>query len=719
MQKSQRKIGLISGFTAVFLFTLTVLLWADTLYKIYNRPLPLMDYVPQEIGIGDYLYPSLEANDCRSCHGVSLADRHHYSELALVSGMCTPCHDLTTSPPYVAIERDCAVSGCHSAADLGPLNALRDHSNGWHHYTEFSYFDKCTACHDSDLIDHIADDRYIPGPYPPTILIEPRPFWCGNCHWEQPVIANTTSAGWTNGDPQTNNPSALGEMANAGHPSTFDHNDLSTDYSVEGSTPGPWNDYYEYNRKIESNYDTHHMLSNGNVSTDCERCHRVDPDDPSWNPNDNEWILYCETCHNKANMHVIEPHVGLSGTGNPPAVTGWEAVGFHVPDTDNTDTTDVAPTTSRQFNTNETCSSCHVSYVPPGPLSPPPAVAKITDITPAVGTWDDDITLTGAHFGSELTPDRSVQITSTSAWDWSQVSISSWADTQIEFTIPNGTLASGNYYIWVETEIGNSNVVDMVLVRSSDFSVDSIAPTTGLCRAIITVSGVFAGRDFAYGTSGFGSYISVQIVGPSGTYNASAYGSWTATDFKFRLGDVFEDTDDDYLRDPTEPLNRLCEGFPLGAYDIFVKEIHYQDMDGSSHYNEGDGILKVETIGQASFILEGGLALYAVSPLHIERSHYCPNGTLINGVAKIYGSGFGATREDGMVYIGTGPMYASDKGFALNRVAWADNLIKVGVDVPLGAKGKWLYLWVEKDGHKTDASYCFPGIHILTSETCP
>jgi hypothetical protein len=111
--------------------------------------------------------------------------------------------------------------------------------------------------------------------------------------------------------------------------------------------------------------------------------------------------------------------------------------------------------------------------------------------------------------------------------------------------------------------------------------------------------------------------------------------------------------------------------------------------------------------------------LYLIQPRIVERSHYCPDGNLINGVAKIYGWGFGAAQENGTVYIGTGPMYASDTGLALNRLVWSSNLIKVGVDVPPGARGMTLYLWVEKNGQKTDASYGSPGIQVLTSETCP
>lgn len=85
----------------------------------------------------------------------------------------------------------------------------------------------------------------------------------------------------------------------------------------------------------------------------------------------------------------------------------------------------------------------------------------------------------------------------------------------------------------------------------------------------------------------------------------------------------------------------------------------------------------------------------------------------------IYGWGFGATQKNGTVYIGTNPMYVSDAGLALDRVVWGDDLIKVGVDMPPRAKGMTLYLGVQKDGRKTDASYGWPGIDILTSETCP
>jgi hypothetical protein len=49
----------------------------------YNRPLPQLDYAPQEIGTDDTRYDFLTTADCRDCHGDSLADRHHYTSVEL------------------------------------------------------------------------------------------------------------------------------------------------------------------------------------------------------------------------------------------------------------------------------------------------------------------------------------------------------------------------------------------------------------------------------------------------------------------------------------------------------------------------------------------------------------------------------------------------------------------------------------------------------------
>jgi hypothetical protein len=726
-----KKNKLFAGAAVALLLVTAGLAWAYTPNKIYNRPDPLMDYVPQEIAIGDYLYPSLGENDCRFCHGNSLADRHHYSEIALSQGLCTPCHEITTTPPYVTVTRDCTTSGCHSTADLGPLDASAAPPNGWHHYTQESYVDQCIACHDPGVLDRVVDDDAVPfAMYPPSV-VTPTPFSCEDCHWEQPVIANTI--GWQNGDPQSTNPYAVANMAGAGHPSTFDHNDPYTAYSMDGSTAGNWNDYYEYGKKIESNFDTHHMLFTGNVSTDCERCHSVDPDDPSWNPGNPELIRYCETCHDIATLHAIEPHVGTGGTADVPAVNGWEAVGFHVPDTSNTNTADVAPTTYRNFTSNQQCYGCHGNDLPEWLPEAPVAQPTITDIEPQLVACDGYVTLTGNHFGEVKTSQRSVQMAPSGTMTYTEMPILSWTSTQIEFQIPCWVYATGNYKIVVDTETGPpSNVVPLVL--TSGATVTNLSPNTGLCREIVTVNGSdFGGaRDYVQGGTNSGAIRVVQVVASSGTYQATVYGSWSATSFQFRFGDFFEDSNGNFVRDG-EPLLKQCEDLALGTYSVYVRTIFYED-DGSGFFDAADTINQITISDPVYFTLEDGLALYAVFPSQIERSHYCESVGIDgnenniceggetcyaqNGIAKIYGFGFGPSQDDGKVFIGTGGMYNTDTGLELHRVVWSSLLIKAAIDVPGGAKGLPLYLWVSKGGQKTDATYGYPVITIKTTEHC-
>jgi hypothetical protein len=408
--------------------------------------------------------------------------------------------------------------------------------------------------------------------------------------------------------------------------------------------------------------------------------------------------------------------VGIGGTP-PLAVNGWEAAGFHVPDTSNTDTTDVAPAVYRTFEPNEQCFGCHQGVLPAWVPDGPENVPAITDMTPQVSACDGYATLSGVNFGDQQTQQRTVQVKRTSGGSWWVVPALSWASTEIAFQIPCWTFALGNFYVTVETEVGLSNVA--VLTLTSKGSVNAISPSTGKCREIITVNGTGFGdsQDTISGT--FGIYKAVQFASASATYTASAVGAWSGTVFRVRFGDLFEDKDGDLLRDPSEPLLRQCEDMALGTYPVYIKAIYYEDTDSSGNYSEGDPICREIYSDLQYFTVEQGPALYLIQPGIVERSHYCPDGTLVNGVVRIYGWGFGPDQGDGKVYIGTGPMYTSDTGLALERLVWASDVIKVGVDVPSGAKGMSLYVWVEKDGRKTDASYGWPGIQILTSETCP
>lgn len=276
-------------------------LWG--LDAVYNRPLPKMDYAPQEIGMYDTRYDELSAADCRACHRNSLADRHHHTSLVLEQHTCSiesgGCHELLPDPPSVVVIRDCTTSGCHNWNDV--LGGY-----GWHHNTDLSAPESCVSCHNPNLVGPIGP--FVPFiEYPPSV-VTPTPFMCENCHWEQDVVHR----GWTEGDPAPSEP-------DAGHPSTYHHYD-------------PWGNflgYHEYGRPILDNDDTHHMAFKGDIASQCATCHSKDPNDSSWDPYDPELIRYCEICHDQASLHTIFPHVGPPGTGGGIAVYGWEATGFH------------------------------------------------------------------------------------------------------------------------------------------------------------------------------------------------------------------------------------------------------------------------------------------------------------------------------------------------------------------------------------------------------
>ena len=138
------KKTLLFSAVAVVLAVMTVAT-ASALLDTWNRPNPLMDYVPQEVGIYDTRYDNLGELDCRACHGDSLADRHHYTEIVLRDRLCTPCHEIIPDPPGVVVIRDCSASGCHSWDDV--------YVNGWHHDTDLSASDNCVACHDASEMD--------------------------------------------------------------------------------------------------------------------------------------------------------------------------------------------------------------------------------------------------------------------------------------------------------------------------------------------------------------------------------------------------------------------------------------------------------------------------------------------------------------------------------------------------------------------------------------
>jgi hypothetical protein len=682
------------------------ILWAVS-PALYNRPNPLMDYVPQEIGVYDTVYSGLDESECRSCHGNNLADRHHMSQRSLCPECygppyetCTYCHPVPTDlngdgiwepapidyypkgtyDEYengVRMADDCTAEWCHEVAFLDPP----PDGHGWHHNTDMADSKNCIACHDPNLIEEIAPIQDFQS-NPPTILSLPTPFSCENCHWAQRVVA--AAPGF---DPSTS------PTSDAGHPSTYDHYDLS----------GNFVGYYEYGTPILGNLDTHHMMKfEGNVATECYLCHSTHPEDPTWDPYDPELIRACERCHTPEKLHGIGPHLGTNG---------WEAAGFHtstqVPgDTD----ADVEPSVYREFVPDEMCLACHGDAIPePPPSDTCTGRAPVIDNTgpePNVGVCFAIVALRGENFGDQRTHNREVQMKKKgSDHPWMQVPVYSWTDTRIEFEIPCWSFVAGNYKVRVTTECGNSNYV--IFTLKDWISLESITPEAGACGQWIKMIGnSFGNRRSKIFADGYNGLVHiVDIVSSQGTFTALRYREWSDQGFEVRFYNFFEDGLDpstgsrNYVRDdgsgpcPEEPKMRACSDLTLGAWTLAVKAIYFQDEDSSGDLSCGDTISQVVASEDWSFDFTNSPVIYQLNPKKIER------GKLL----KIFGLNFGSNGE---VRIGT-QAAAQDSAFGLGKLqehikSWSNTLVKVKVRGRNSWDGKVRYVWVEKNGYKSN-----------------
>jgi hypothetical protein len=624
-----------------------------------------MDYAPQEIGVYDTVHGELTETECRSCHGNDLADRHHLTDTVLVDRLCTPCHDVIAEPPFVLAVRACLTSGCHSEADL--------QQNGWHHATNLADSGNCVACHDPNLIEIITPIRDFDG-YPPTIFNPPSPYSCENCHWEQ----------------------QLRRAADPGHPSTFDHYDAWDNFVG----------FFEYLIPISAPFDTHHMGFVGEVALDCVRCHSANPNTPSWDPWDPELIRYCEICHSPEKLHGIEPHV--LGT------SGWGAVGYHTP-TQNPDDPckDKKPTEYRDFSADEMCLGCHGDQIP----GPPPGDDCTNNvptmdtsgqgIQPNAGACGAIVVLRGDNFNEEAGPERKVQMKlKKSTEPWINLPVYSWTDTLIEVEIPCWTFNPGNYRVRVKTECGNSNAVTFTL--KDWISATSITPDHGPCGLWLTIEGdSFANRQSRIFTDGYhGIEHLVDVVSGQGVFTALRYRNWSDTSFEVRFRKFFEDSVDpstgerNFVQDdgsgacPNEPTMKGCEGLHLGPWSVYVKAVYYGDDDSSGDLSCGDTIFQVVSSEVQYYDLTNEMAIFRLNPDKIE----------LGNRLKIYGINFGLS--GGEVRIGT-LAQAKDPTLGLGKLqqkifSWSNTLIRLKVKGPSGWETKTKYVWVEKDGKKSN-----------------
>ncbi len=680
-----KKTLLISAVTlcVVLLSAMT----SSALLDTWNRPNPLMDYVPQEVGIFDTRYDELGELDCRACHGDSLADRHHYTETVLRDRLCTPCHEIIPDPPGVVVIRDCETSGCHSWEDV--------YANGWHHDTDLSASENCVACHDRNVVAELTPFASF-AEYP-TSFVTPTPFSCENCHWGQAVS-----------DAQTGFDGTLSTQALAGHPSTYDH------YNQWGQFIG----YYEYNKEIMGNEVTHHMGGKGNVGAQCWKCHANDPNDPSYDPYDPELIRYCEICHDVATLHTIYAHVGPPVIGGGPAAEGWEAAGFHVGGS-STGTPDTyrgngiagfSPFASKSFEANEQCFGCHGDDMPAyeGDTAGAPT---LTGVSPAAACPTGLIELSGSGFG-DIREDGEdyIQLRLNPGGTWEQPilpSYYSWSDDLIVFEIPAWDFAPGNYKVRVHTQGGFSTakvitIYDCIspqLIEVNNAAHSSGDPyfNAGVCTNVITLlngtgGGLFGIKDQV----AKGIYRVVQFSASQGDYIVLNELAAPSGEIKFRFKTFFEDLDGDFLQDGNEPSIINCSDMALGTYSVYIKYIFYLDDDTSASYTDGDTMTQVETSNPVTFELENTPYINQLNPKQVSKFRRL----------RVIGQNFGVTQTTGNVHVGTANHYnlmvatpTVDKGKIQEKVKlWSNTKVTVNFRVRNSWKGTKKNVWVVKDG---------------------
>jgi hypothetical protein len=681
-----KKLLALAGVLVLLVGAAATTAWA--LNTTYNRPNPLMDYVPQERGIYDGEYQDNDQASCRSCHGNSLADRHHLTETVTRDHLCTPCHDLIPNPPGVVVYRNCVddqgTYGCHNWSSVL--------ANGWHHDTDFSHSENCTTCHNPNLIEQISPFRSLEL-YPPSV-VTPTPWSCENCHWEQAIVD-------PDGDPNTDTPTP-------GHPSTYDH------YNIWNQGPT----YFEYGKAVKLGFYTHHFGTIGNVWPQCGKCHGMDPNDQSYDPYNPELIRYCQLCHSIGTLHTIPDHV--QGTN------GWEATGFHVGGGD-------TPTVYRSFTADEMCFGCHADLIPDPPVVPDctghvPAIAA-DGMEPISGACTTIVTLRGTDFGPEQVEDGFVQmrLKPVTGNPWVNMPIYSWTDTQIEFEIPcegAAALAAGNYQVRVNNACGHSPNSAHVFSLKNWGTVLSISPATGPCDTWVTLTGSGFGTaqevvpDPVTGLGGI--HRCVDFASSEGTYTAKQV-QWTSdTQIRARFYNMFKDGIDptsdkrNFVQDdgsgacPNEPLVKKCQDVGIGMFEVYFYTVYYTDTDLSGDLTCGDAITQVTISDPEPFELVALPTLFRLNPDKIDRGNRL----------KILGWKFGPYQNLGRVRIGS---KAEARQNGLNRPgkgdlplvlnlgkelstvrSWSSTLIKVKVGVKASWTDKDKYVWIEKDGMKSN-----------------
>jgi hypothetical protein len=590
------------------LIILAACLWAGPA-QAAHRPVPLMDFVPQEAGIYDTSHDNLAEADCRFCHGRT-EDRHHYSPLAL-SGDCRLCHDVGPPPDYdVEVYRNCTLSRCHDPAAGSP-----------HHATAEALAGECARCHNPQLVGSLT----AAGSGTPQVSM-PTPHSCDNCHWEQ----------------------AVGELL----PSTdlhytFWNLEANWHFDVPGFSLQPLEQYEEpgdngwlYSRPIGGNQTNHHA---GGLYRGCTDCHLYADGLPGPDPQDPALMRQCERCHPKERLHNVKGHVeAYEGIWGPH--TGYNAAAWEAAEVSATP----EATVYRPFSASERCAGCHGSApqaAPPYGYLPP----YLDSATPNAGESGSVIEIWGSGFDVlYLAP--SVEM-GDDAVGWHSLPVLSWDPFRIGVRIPAWVFAVGNYRMRVVTAAGTSNEVGWT--KTSDccsmididtdmdpagFNGDSYSQGPLYCKVFLMGTGGFGATSRGrYGNVNCFTQILLQAAGgrtfivadsqlrgtgwpdpQASPSNKDSVLSWSDTNITFQLQQLWEDTNGNYVCDGAagsgeNVLVPLSEVTP-GDYDVQVRIVYWVDANANGLLDPESEVTQVGLSDPATLAVNTDPYLRSVKP---------------------------------------------------------------------------------------------------------
>jgi hypothetical protein len=571
----------------------------------YIRPAnPVMDYVPQNIGVYDTYYENFEESDCRVCHGASTAERHHGTYYAL-HGNCQHCHLSSQS-----FEGNCKY--CH--IDGGPIGNL----GSPHHNSDLAYSDQCNACHTQVVkTNSVRPPAYIPTSSTPT------PCSCENCHWpsgKKPDQASTYEGG-TLGKAEFlkdwNNWSGLPRPTNWPY-GTPDPKPIEANGPVFSGI---------LDRKPYSPMTgTHHEIG-GKVFNKCYNCHGPNTGaESSWDPNDPYLIRYCESCHSMDSLHGIREHVTEN---NIYRISGVR---------------------NQLVTSEEKCAGCHADNLPPMPLLPadipvigrlqpefgPPGV--IITILPAIGEcWKEDPQKGLCSFGQQSYGD-SVKMSQwdsiTGKWNSVNVPIYSWSEHLIQIEVPGWIFQAGKARIKVHKENVGTSSFKVFSVRQHPV-ISSLSPSVGYWGQIVDIGGKGFGvmQEKVY-EDGYGYSTYVELDAIDSKYRLTSYGTtWSDTSVSARL---FSGTLLDVNTGNPVSYSDLC----VGDWQVYVIIDYFRDTNGNGLYNfglsgldPGDELLFRDASPAATFVVSKDPYINAVVPNPVPRG----------GTARMVGANFGVS----------------------------------------------------------------------------